>query len=56
MPSGWGHVDEFGPVKRFLEFFYEVWQFWGTSRPGHDKPIDFPFEQPAGRGQVGDDA
>ena len=32
-PSGWGHVPEAGPVKRFFHYLYQKYQFLGSSDP-----------------------
>jgi hydrogenase small subunit len=34
VPSGWGHVPPAGPVKRFIHYLYQKYQFLGTRRPG----------------------
>jgi len=47
VPTGWGHVDEPGLFHRIVEFFYEKWQFWGATRPGHrGKKTDFAMSRP----------
>jgi hydrogenase small subunit len=33
VPSGWGHVPESGPVKRFFHYLYQKDQFLGSSDP-----------------------
>jgi hydrogenase small subunit len=33
VPSGWGHVPEAGPVKRFFHYLYQKYQFLGSRDP-----------------------
>ena len=33
VPSGWGHVPEPGPIKRFIHYLYQKYQFLGSKDP-----------------------
>jgi hydrogenase small subunit len=33
VPSGWGHVAEAGPIKRFFHYVYQKYQFLGSRDP-----------------------
>jgi hydrogenase small subunit len=38
VPSGWGHVAEAGPVKRFFHYLYQKYQFLGSKDPSARRP------------------
>ncbi len=38
VPSGWGRVEEPGPVWKAIHYFYEKWQFLNADTPGRTKP------------------
>jgi len=46
VPSGWGYVPTSGPFRRIANFFYKVWQFWGTKKPGRKTDDGWPLSRP----------
>ncbi len=40
VPSGWGHVNEPGPLKKVTHFFYEKLQQFDTETPGRTHPYE----------------
>jgi hydrogenase small subunit len=40
VPSGWGHVAELGPIKRFFHYLYQKYQFLGSRDPAARRSTD----------------
>jgi hydrogenase small subunit len=40
VPSGWGHVPEAGPIKRFFHYLYQKYQFLGSKDPSTRRSVD----------------
>ncbi len=47
VPTGWGKVEEPGPIRGLMGLFYKLWQFWGAKRPGRkEKGVDWGGTRP----------
>lgn len=46
VPSGWGHVDEPGPFKKIMKFFYNLQRLRGAEPPGRDTDEGWPMSRP----------
>ncbi len=49
VPSGWGHLQEPGIFRKAMQFFYEIWQFWGAEKPGRDDDEGWPLSRPGSK-------